>query len=138
MPEGQSQRSVASTAQHRQEAEVAATEERERAAAETVARAARLVMTELAAARAEVEAAVVADAARAAAAELEALCGSSASNFVSANSGTDDELKIPREAAREQAVQWRHPRRPWTHRRCSGRGRVRRPYPRRRRQPRQA
>jgi hypothetical protein len=49
-------------------------EERERAAAETAAmaaRAARLVMAELAAARAEVEAAAV-DAARAAAAELEA------------------------------------------------------------------
>jgi hypothetical protein len=59
--------------QHRQEAEVAAAEERERAVTETVvtaARAARLAMAELAAARAEVEAAAVADAARAAAAEL--------------------------------------------------------------------
>jgi hypothetical protein len=45
--------------QHRQEAKVAAAEERERAAAETaamVARTARLAMVELAAVRAEVEA----------------------------------------------------------------------------------
>jgi hypothetical protein len=55
--------------QHRQEAEVAATEECERTAAETaptVVRVARLAMAELAAARAEVEAA-------AAVAELKAL-----------------------------------------------------------------
>jgi hypothetical protein len=60
MSEGQSQRSVASSAQHRHEAEVATTEERERAAAETAAtaaRAARLAIAELAAARVEVEAA---------------------------------------------------------------------------------
>jgi hypothetical protein len=59
MSEGQSQRSVASSVQHRQEAEVATAEERERAAAETAvtaARAVRLAMAELAAARAEVEA----------------------------------------------------------------------------------
>jgi hypothetical protein len=93
MSEGQSQRSVASSAQHRQEAEVAAVEKRERAAA----RAARLAMTELAAARAEVEAAVTT-------AELEALRGSSASSSVSANGGTDDELKLAREVAREHAV----------------------------------
>jgi hypothetical protein len=102
MSEGQSQHSVASSAQHRQEAEVATAEERERAAAETAAtaaRAARLTMTELAAARVEVEAAV-------AAAELEALRGSSVSSSISANSGTDDELKLAREAAREQAAQW--------------------------------
>jgi F0F1-type ATP synthase assembly protein I len=58
MSEGQSQRSVSSSVQHRQEAEVAAAEERERKAAETAAtaaRAARLAMEELAAARAEVE-----------------------------------------------------------------------------------
>jgi hypothetical protein len=103
MSEGQSQRSVTSSAQHRQEAEVAATEERERAAAEiaaTAARAARLAMVELATARAEVEAAA------AAAAELEALHGSSISSFVSANGGTNDELKLAREAAREQAARW--------------------------------
>jgi hypothetical protein len=63
MSEGQSQRSVASCVQHRQEAEVAAAEERERAAAETAAMAARLAMTELTAAGAEVEAAATTDAA---------------------------------------------------------------------------
>jgi hypothetical protein len=63
MSEGQSQRSVALSAQHRQEVEVAVAEERERAAAETAATAARLAMAELAAARAEVEAAAAADAA---------------------------------------------------------------------------
>jgi hypothetical protein len=87
MFEGQSQRSVVSSVQHRQEAEVAAS------------RAARLAMAELAAARAEVEAAAVADAARAAAVELEALRGSSISSSVSVDSGTDDELKLAREAA---------------------------------------
>jgi mono/diheme cytochrome c family protein len=58
MFEGRSQRSVASSAQHRQEAEVTAAEERERAAVETTATAARattLAMVELAAAGAEVE-----------------------------------------------------------------------------------
>jgi hypothetical protein len=58
MSEGQSQRSVISSAQHRQEAEVAAAEEHERAAAETAttaARAARLAMAKLTAARAEVK-----------------------------------------------------------------------------------
>jgi hypothetical protein len=54
-------------------------------------------MTELAAARAEVEAA-----ARAAAAELEALRGNSISSSLSA----DDELKLVREAVREQTAQW--------------------------------
>jgi hypothetical protein len=80
MFEGQSQRSVASSVQHRHEAKVAAAEERERAAAEiatTAARAARLAMVELAATRAEVEAAAAVDAARAAAAVLEALHASS-------------------------------------------------------------
>jgi hypothetical protein len=74
-------------------------EERERAAAETAAtaaRAARLVMTELAAARAEVEAA----------AELEALRVSSTGSFVSADNDRDNELKLAREAAREQVAQW--------------------------------
>jgi hypothetical protein len=77
-------------------------EERERAAVETAATAARVVslaMVELAAARAEVEAAAVADVARVAAAELEALRGSSIGSSVSANGGTDDELKLAREAA---------------------------------------
>jgi hypothetical protein len=68
--------------------EVAATEERERAAA----RAARLAMAELAAA---------ADLARAAAAELDALRSSSISSSVSVDGGTDDELKLAREAAQE-------------------------------------
>jgi hypothetical protein len=104
MSEGQSQRSVASSAQHRQEAEVAAAEERERA---TAARAARLAMAELAAARAEVEAAATADATRAAAAELEALLVSSTGSFVSTDDDDrDNELKLAREAAREQAAQW--------------------------------
>jgi hypothetical protein len=66
-------------------------------AAETAATMARLAMTELAAAAA-------ADVARAMAAELEALRGSSTSSSVSANGGTDNELKLAREAAREQAV----------------------------------
>jgi hypothetical protein len=102
MSEEQSQCSIASSTQHRQEAEVAAAEEHERAAAKTattVARAARLAMAELAAARAEVEAAAAADAARTAAAELEVLHGSSISNSVSTDGGTNDELKLAREAA---------------------------------------
>jgi hypothetical protein len=61
-------------------------------------------MAELAAARTEVEAAAVTDAARAAVAELEALRDSSISRSVSADDGTDDELKLTREAAREQAA----------------------------------
>jgi hypothetical protein len=106
---GQFQRSVASSAQHRQEAEVAAAEEHERAAVETatmVARPVKLAMAELAAARAKVEAAAAVDVTRAATAELEALRGSSTSSSVSADGGTDDELKLARETAREQAVQW--------------------------------
>jgi hypothetical protein len=109
MSEGQSQRSVALSLQHRQEAEVAATEERERVATETAAmaaRAARLTMMELAAVRAEVEAAAVADAARTAAAELKALRVSSTDSSVSADDDRDNELKLAREAAREQAAQW--------------------------------
>jgi hypothetical protein len=105
MSEEQSQRSVASSTQHWQEAEVAAPEERERAAVEiaaTTARAARLAMAKLAATRAEVEATAAVDAARAAAVELDALCGSRISSSVSADGGTNDELKLAREAAREQ------------------------------------
>jgi hypothetical protein len=131
MSEGQSQRSDALSAQHRQEAEVATTEERERAAAETAATAARvawLAMVEQATARAKVEAAAATDAARAATAELNALRASSTDNSVSANDDRDNELKLAREAAREQAAHWAaaHPK-----------GRARRPCPRRRRQPRQ-
>jgi hypothetical protein len=109
MSVGQSQRSVASSTQHRQEAEIAAAEERERAAAETAAmaaRAARLAMAELAAARAEVEAATAADAARAATAELEALCASSTGSYVSADDDRNNEFKLAREAAQEQTAQW--------------------------------
>jgi hypothetical protein len=91
---------------HRQEAEVAAAEERERAAAETAATATRLTMAELVAARAEVEAAAAADAARATAAELEALRASSTDNSVSADDNRDNELKPTREASWEQAAQW--------------------------------
>jgi hypothetical protein len=64
--------------------------------AATAARAATLAMVEPAAVRAEVEAAAVMDVARAAAVELEALCGSSITSSVSADSGTDDELKSRR------------------------------------------
>jgi hypothetical protein len=56
-------------------------------------------MAELAAARAEVEAA-------AAAVELKALCASSTDNSVSADDDRDNELKLAREAAWEQAAQW--------------------------------
>jgi hypothetical protein len=110
MSEGQSRRSVASSVQHQQEAEVAAAEECERAATETAttaARAAKLAMAKLAAARVEVEAAAAADAARAAAAaELKALRASSTDSSVSADDDRDNELKLAREAAREQAAQW--------------------------------
>jgi hypothetical protein len=63
-------------------------------------------MAELAAARAEVEAAAAVDAVRAAAAELEALRASSTGSSVSADDDKDNELKLVREAAREQAAQW--------------------------------
>jgi hypothetical protein len=63
-------------------------------------------MAELAAARAEVEAAAVADAARAAAAELEPLRASSTGSSVSADDDRDNELKLAKETAREQAAQW--------------------------------
>jgi hypothetical protein len=63
-------------------------------------------MAELAATRAEVEAAAVADAARATATELKALCASSTGNSVSADDDRDNEFKLAREAAREQAAQW--------------------------------
>jgi hypothetical protein len=56
-------------------------------------------MVELAATRVEVEEAAAADAARATAAELEALCDSTISNSVSVDGGTDDELKLARETA---------------------------------------
>jgi hypothetical protein len=101
MSEGQSQRSVASSVQHRQEAEVAAAEERERAAAETAATAARaasLTMAELAAARAEVEAA-------AAAAELEVLRASSTDSSISADDNRDNKLKLTRGAVGSHAPQ---------------------------------
>jgi hypothetical protein len=102
-------RSVTSSARCQQEAEVAAAQERERAtaaAAATAARAARLAAAELAAARAEVEVAAAADAARAATAELEALRGSRAGSSASVDDNTDEELRLAREAAREQAAQW--------------------------------
>jgi hypothetical protein len=58
-----------------------------------------LAMTELVVARAEVGAVAAVDAARVAAAELEALHGSSTSSSVSADGSTDDELKLAREVA---------------------------------------
>jgi hypothetical protein len=70
------------------------------------ARAARLAMVELAAARAEVEATGVADLAPAVAIELEALRASSTDISVSTIDNRDNELKLAREAAREQAVLW--------------------------------
>jgi hypothetical protein len=94
------------SAQHRQEAEVTTANEREQAVTETAATTARLAMAELAAARAEVEAAAVADAARAAGAELKALRVSSTDSSVSADDDRDNELKLAREAVREQAAQW--------------------------------
>jgi hypothetical protein len=63
-------------------------------------------MAEVAAARAEVEAAAAADEARAAAAELKSLRASSIDSSVSADDDRDNELKLTREAAREQAAQW--------------------------------
>jgi hypothetical protein len=92
MSERQSQRSVALSAQHRQEAEVATAEERERAAVETAA------MAKLAATRAEVETA-------AAVVELKALRASTNSS-ISTDDDRDNELKLAREATREQAAQW--------------------------------
>jgi hypothetical protein len=69
-------------------------------------------MVELAAAMTEVEAAVAADAACAAAVELKALRASSTDNSVSADDDRDNKLKLVREATREQAAQWAaaHPR----------------------------
>jgi hypothetical protein len=102
-------RSITSSARRQQEVEVAVAQERERAAstaAATTARASRLAAAELAAARAKVEAAEAMDAARAAAAELEALRDSSADNSVSGDDNTNDELRLAREAAQEQAAQW--------------------------------
>jgi hypothetical protein len=61
-----------------------------------VARAARLAMAELAAARAEVEA--VADAVHAVAAELEALRASSTDSSISTDDDRDNELKLAKEA----------------------------------------
>jgi hypothetical protein len=109
MSEGQSRHSVTSSVQHRQEAKVVAAEERERAAAETAATAARttrLAMAELAVARVEVEAAAAVDAARAAVVELKVLRTSSTGSSVSADDYRDNELKLAREAAWEQAAQW--------------------------------
>jgi hypothetical protein len=63
-------------------------------------------MAELVAARAEVEAAAAVDAARAAAAEFEVLRARSTGSSVSADDDRDNELKLAREAAREQVAQW--------------------------------
>jgi hypothetical protein len=62
------------------------------------------MMTELKAARAEVEAAVVADAAHATAAKLEALHTSSTGSSISTDNDRGNELKLMREAAREQTA----------------------------------
>jgi hypothetical protein len=63
-------------------------------------------MAELTAARAQVEAATMADAARAAVVELEALRASNTGSSVSADNDRDNELKLAMEATREQAAQW--------------------------------
>jgi hypothetical protein len=63
-------------------------------------------MAELAAARAEVEAAAVVDAARVVAAELEALHASSTGSSVSTDDDRHNELNLAREASQEQAAQW--------------------------------
>jgi hypothetical protein len=67
----------------------------------TTVRVARLAMAELTAARAEVEAAAAVDAARVAAAELDALRTSSTGNSIFADDDRDNELKLAREAVRE-------------------------------------
>jgi hypothetical protein len=54
----------------------------------------------------KVEAVAAADAARAAAAELKALRASSTGSSISTDDDRDNELKLAREAAREQAAQW--------------------------------
>jgi hypothetical protein len=61
-------------------------------------------MAELTAARAEVEIAATVDAIRVAAAELEALRVSSTGGSISADDDRDNELKLVREATREQAA----------------------------------
>jgi hypothetical protein len=91
------------------QAEVTVVEERERAATETATtavRTKRLAMVKLATARAEVEVATTTDASRVVGVELEALRGNSISSSVSANGGTDDELKLARETTRKQIAQW--------------------------------
>jgi hypothetical protein len=83
MSAGHSRHSVASSVRRRQEAELAAAEERERVATEiaaAAARASRLAAAELAAARAEVEAEAAVAAARAAAAEADALRSNASSS----------------------------------------------------------
>jgi hypothetical protein len=64
------------------------------------------VMAELAVARAEVEVAAAMDAAHVATVELKALHASSTDSSVSVDDDRDNELKLVREAAREQAAQW--------------------------------
>jgi hypothetical protein len=63
-------------------------------------------MAELAATRAEVEAAVTVDAVRVVTVEFETLCGNSTSSSIFDDGDIDDELKLASEAAREQAAQW--------------------------------
>jgi hypothetical protein len=89
MSKEQSQRSVASSARLRQEAEVSAAQERKRVAAATAARAAWRAAAELTAVGAEVEAAEAAKAARAAATELD-ICGKQFSTTTSTNTRIDE------------------------------------------------
>ena len=66
----------------------------------------RLAAAELAAARAEVEAAAAADAARAATAEVEVLRGSDSSSIAADDNADADLELLEREAARGRAAQW--------------------------------
>jgi hypothetical protein len=97
MSEGQFQRSIALSVRCRQETEVAAIEECERATIVTTSRVARLAVVELAATRAEVEAAE--DVACAAVTDLEALHDTSVGNSASADGSTNNELRLAKEAA---------------------------------------
>jgi hypothetical protein len=65
-----------------------------------------LSMAELTTAGTEVEAAAAADATRATTVELKVLCANSTNISVSADDDRDNELKLARQAAQEQAAQW--------------------------------
>jgi hypothetical protein len=109
MSDVRSRRSVASSTRRQQDAELAATEKRRRATAQTVAaagRAARLAVAELAAARVEAEAEAAEDVARAAEVEVETL-RSSINGSIAGDITADRELEeLARSRARERAERW--------------------------------